>query len=156
MISRSFILTAAYFVFYIFICLVFVAFFAMLFCITNGLLYSGLEAWRGCAPGQHEILSDEEAVRIVKGQYLTQNLLEKHPMVLNSEEYVHGLGMFSGYRKGHRGGWSVQRRRVDLGSREILDVDFSYRFPDTGTEEVYVECSMGRCSPNPECRYMGN
>ena len=136
--------------------LVFSAFmsFALLFLATFGInqLTGAVESWRGCAAGQEEVSSDNDAIREAKNDYLIQKFLEKYPTILHSEEYSDGLRIFSSDRQDRRNGWQVGRRREGIG-RQILDVIFHYDAPNgaktNGADSVDIECSMTRCGPMP-------
>ena len=57
-------------------------------------LSGALESWQGCAARQEEVSSDEDAIRMVKSDYLVQKFLEKYPTILRSEEDLTGREWF--------------------------------------------------------------
>jgi hypothetical protein len=144
-------------VFYTVACLVVV----LLVLFAEDLLDSSVEYWRGCAGGQAEVISAEDAIQKVKNEYLVGKFLLRYPDILKSEEYLHSIRMASSNMESRKSGWKVERSRVGFG-REILDVSFLYKFQVSAVRgrneekilEVDVECSMTRCNPRPRCRYI--
>jgi hypothetical protein len=92
-------------------------------------------------------------VLIVKNEYLSVQFLNKHPGVVNSPEYKLGIGWRLGDAAGHNGGWWVRHRKGTKIGRAAVDVGFFFDFKDHKKGSLSIECSMGRCNPNPICQY---
>jgi hypothetical protein len=124
----------------------------LVFALSRAVYIDTAELLFGCGEHHQEVKTDDDAVEVVRNWPSVLSLMRNYPEVEHSSVYV--LGMQGPYEDQYgQGGWSVSRGQ-QFPFREVIKVEFSYRFikeARVGDSLIGITCTMGKCSPTPDC-----